>query len=206
MDKKYLYALTALLAILIVIVISVPVFINGEKPSENIRINNGIIRSIDFDISSGSEGQNTSATGTVFISGEGETPEKISIVARIEIDPEDSGGVVFDIPPGWKVSAVTSSYPENYGQTKPGDYASIWTTTDPEPEWNTMVEIGRDHGNLPAGSGTGTVVIDLVPDENAIPDDAATGIMVEVGSDEKDGIRIWGTDYVEIPLYLTGEE
>jgi hypothetical protein len=48
-------------------------------------------------------------------------------------------------------------------------------------------------------------VIELVPVDMAIRPDTAD-LLIAVGSDEKDGTRIVGTDYVEIPLSFTGSE
>lgn len=64
-----------------------------------------------------------------------------------------------------------------------------------------MVEIGTSHNWRPTGGGTGTVVIDLVPDEkNAIQQSETFDITVAVGSDDKNGKRIAQPDHISIKI------
>lgn len=60
-----------------------------------------------------------------------------------------------------------------------------------------MIEIGRAHNYEVSESGSGTVVIDIVPDHK-LPIDMSIG--VEVGSETKEGHRIKGTDSIVIPI------
>ena len=55
---------------------------------------------------------NTSTKGTVFICGDKSNPEDrhIRIVAWVDIDSKDFGGIWFGVK-GWKVSELISSYP-----------------------------------------------------------------------------------------------
>lgn len=172
---------------------------------KDIVVNDNIIHTKGFDVSSDSSEMNTSAKGTVYIKGSEKIPEKVQIVVLIEIDPNDWGGVVFYVPDGWSVSGITSSYPENEIQTIPMDYVATWTTADMKSEWKTMIEVGRDRSYIPTGGGTGTVVIDLIPNKNVMQRPETFTTMVSVGSDERDGVKIVGTDSitVEIPLSST---
>ncbi|WP_304944043.1 hypothetical protein, partial [Vallitalea guaymasensis] len=70
----------------------------SKKASDKIVVNDNIIQTKDFSVNSDSTDLNTSANGTVFIKGSEGTPEGIQIVAHIEVDSDDWGGVVFYIP------------------------------------------------------------------------------------------------------------
>lgn len=72
-------------------------------------------------------------------------------------------------------------------------------------EYNTMVQVGRDCSYIPTGGGTGTVVLDLVLNKDITPQPETFNIMVAVGSDEKDGVKIEGPDYIEISIPLMGK-
>ena len=198
-----------LITVAVFIVITAAVFLTGcikeEKSYDGTNVNEDVIQIKNFNVNSESSDVNTSAKGTIFVKGAGEVPEYVQIVARIEIDPDDWGGVSLDIPTGWEISGITSSYPENDSIAAPADYVSTWTTTDPDYEWNTRIEVGRDRGYTQTKGGTGTVVIELVLVDATILQDTVY-LLIAVGSDEKDGTRIVGTDYVEIPLSFTGSE
>ena len=198
-----------LVAVAVFILITAAVFFTGcikeENSYDGTNVNKDVIQIKKFSVNSESSDVNTSAKGTIFVKGAGEVPENVQIVALIAIDPDDWGGVSFDIPTGWQISGITSSYPENDSIATPADYVSTWTTADPDYEWNSRIEVGRDRGFTQTKGGTGTVVIELVPVDMAIRPDTAD-LLIAVGSDEKDGTRIVGTDYVEIPLSFTGSE
>ncbi len=74
--------------------------------------NAGIINIKDFYVAASSTGLATSARGTIFISGENDRPTKAEIVAWVEVDPEDFGGVRIYLPYGWKMTGLVSGYPE----------------------------------------------------------------------------------------------
>lgn len=177
--------------------------INEENSSGNTKVNEGIIRTEAFSVNSVSAGLNTSAEGTLFIRGAEGVPEHVQIIARIEIDPDDWGGVAFYIPDKWQISGIKSSYPEKETQAAPSDYITTLTTGDPDYEWKAIVEVGRDFGRAAGRGGSGTVVIDLIPDKDATDQPGTSGIMIAVGSDEKDGIKICGTDHIEVPISST---
>ena len=197
-----------LIAVAVFIVITAAVFFTGcikeENSYDNTDVNEGVIQIKNFSVISKSSDVNTSAKGTIFVKGAGEVPENVQIVALIAIDPDDWGGVAFDIPAGWQISGIISSYPENDSIATPTDYVSTWTTADPDYEWNSRIEVGRDRGFTQTKGGTGTVMIELVPVDTAIRPDTA-GILIAVGSDEKNGVKIYGTDYIEISLSLNDD-
>lgn len=171
-------------------------------------VNENVIQARCFSVNSNSTELNTLAKGTIFIEGADDgIPEHVQIIAWIEIDPNDWGGVAFYIPDNWHVSKIISSYPENETQTKPADYVSTWTTADPKYKLNTMIEVGRNLSYRPTEGGTGTVVIDLVLEENATQPEIFN-IMIAVGSDEKGGVKISGPDhiYIEIPISSADNE
>ncbi|EHQ35229.1 hypothetical protein [Methanoplanus limicola] len=205
-NNKSGYAIISVIVVLVIIfaaVIYSGIFSGNNSYTAAVE-NENIILIRGFSVNSESAGINTSAKGTVFIRGSEGVPENVQIVAGVEIDPGDWGGVAFYIPDGWHISGITSSFPENKsGAMPPEYYVSAWTTAGTGYNWSTMVEVGRDRTFTPVGGGTGTVLIDLVPVENSESVNAkAPGILVSVGSDEKDGINICGTDSIEIPVFL----
>ncbi|WP_066498221.1 hypothetical protein [Abyssisolibacter fermentans] len=200
MKKKAIYIPLALLITIVVSILFSSCHQN-KKTSDKTIVNENIIQIKDFRVNSDSTKMNTSVKGTIFIEGTEEIPEHIHIVAWIEVDPDDWGGVVFYIPKKWNVSNIISSYPENKAQALPAEYVTTWHTTDSELyEWHKFIEIGRDHSYIPTGGGTGTVVIDLVPDENAIQQLEKFNIMIAVGCDKKNGIKILETDSISIEI------
>ncbi|WP_146240944.1 hypothetical protein [Paenibacillus sambharensis] len=142
--------------------------------------------------------------GTIFIKGREESPDHITIIAAIEIDPDDWGGVAFYIPEHWSVSNVTSSYPDHKPPANAADYIATWTTeSNPLSQWNAWIEIGRDRSYTPTGGGSGTVVLELVRDPDRSgnqPKSSELGI--EVGSREAAGRKEMGTDTITISVPL----
>ena len=82
--------------------------------------------------------------GTIFVEGEKGQINHIKIVAHVDIDPTDWGGVAFYIPNQWSVSSITSSYPEHQSKLKPAEYVSTWKNSSDDSSWRTMIEIGRN--------------------------------------------------------------
>lgn len=202
MNQKTGYIIITVIIIIVASVVFLGI-IAGENnnPSGNTKFNENIIRTTGFSVNSGSASVNTSAEGTVFVRGSGEVPESVQIVARILIDPEDWGGIAFYIPDGWHISGITSSYPENKSGAVPDEQIATWSTADPDHEWNAMIEVGRDRRDLytPEGGGRGTVVIDLVPEDEKYLLNTSS-IMVAVGSDERDGVMICHPDFIEVVI------
>ncbi len=178
---------------------------SNRTEKNNTMVNRNIISERGFSVNSDSTEINTSAKGTVFVKGVKGIPEQIQIISWIEIDSDDWGGVTFYVPNGWSITNITSSYPERKAQAKTSDYVATWTREETEYEYNTMVQVGRDRSYIPTGGGTGTVVLDLVLNKDITPQPETFNIMVAVGSDEKDGVKIEGPDYIEISIPLMGK-
>ncbi|GIP17336.1 hypothetical protein J40TS1_29780 [Paenibacillus montaniterrae] len=156
-----------------------------------------------FSVESITAKQNTSAKGSIFVWGDKEVPQQIRIVASFEIDPEDFGGVTIYIPKKWYIANILSSYPEDQ-KTSLHPYASE-TDMNLGNEWRNKVEVGVTNLQDPAGGGSGTIIIDLVPDDKAILPSETFNIMVSVGSDTKDGVRSIGVNSIKIPISVNAE-
>jgi len=196
------------IAILVLVCLLIPLSAcknSSRNEINDIRVNKNIILQRGFNVSSDSTELNTSAKGTVFIKEVEGNPEEVQIVASVEIDTNDWGGVTFYITNDWNISNITSSYPENESQMIPADYIATWGTSDTEPEWGKRIEIGRDRNYVPTIGGTGTIVIDLFLDKELAPKPETFNIMVAVGSDEKEGVKIVETDNTQISIPLTND-
>jgi hypothetical protein len=191
--------------IIIILIITICSGCNQFKDNViDVTTNENIIQSKDFYVDSVSTELETSVRGTVFLSGKEGIPENAQIVALIDIDPDDWGGVGISISDKWDISSITSSYPENKKEKIPETYVSVWTTAEVTKHgWNKMIEIGRDTNRFtPTGGGKGVVVIelDINKETNTTPD--VFSMTIEVGSKETDGIRSTRPDWklIEIPL------
>jgi hypothetical protein len=171
---------------------------------DEVTTNEKIIQSKEFHVNSDSTELETSVRGTVFLSGEEGIPEHVQIVALIEIDPDDWGGVGINISDKWHISSITSSYPEDKKEKMPENYVSVWTTSVVTKHgWNKIIEIGRDTSRFtPTGGGKGVVVIELDSNRETSTSSDVFSMAVEVGSKEKNGIRSTRPDWklIEIPL------
>jgi len=190
-----------------VAIIAVLLFSQKAVLVDDIAVNKEIAQIRSFSVSSGSTDLNTSATGTVFIKGDGEVPTHAQIVATIDIAPKDWGGVAFYIPKKWYIANITSSYPESKESSDPAN--NLFTVTSYQSnsnDWRAWIEVGSDHSYKPKGGGRGTIVIDLVSDQAAIDPSENFHLSVAVGSDEKNGIRIAQPDSVHVSLSLEDDE
>nr|WP_154958380.1 hypothetical protein [Paenibacillus xylanexedens] len=195
--SKYLILLFMFIAIVSVLIL---LNINTNEANEPL-VNGNIIHVKNFDLNAKSTNLKTMTEGTIFVEGEKEQINHIKIVAHVDIDPTDWGGVAFYIPDQWSVSSITSSYPEHQSKLKPAEYVSTWKNSSDDSSWRTMIEIGRERDLTANGGGTGTIVIGLSPDQKGVTPSESLKIGIEVGSKEKDGKRIMGTDSVEIPIF-----
>jgi hypothetical protein len=193
-----------LVIIIMILITTVNSGCNQELDSPDLVTNEKIIQSKDFYVNSESTELETSVRGTVFLSGEEGIPEHAQIVALIEIDPDDWGGVGIHLSDKWNISSITSSYPEDKREKIPKDYVSVWTTDEETKHgWNKMIEIGRDSSRwTPTGGGKGVVVIELDINKETISTSDEFSMTVGVGSKEKDGIRSVHPDWklIEIPI------
>ncbi|WP_156289526.1 hypothetical protein [Oceanobacillus salinisoli] len=170
-----------------------------QDSTEQVPQNKNILNFTDFSVSSDSTELETSVIGTVFLVGKDGVPEHVQIVAMVEIDPDDWGGVAFQIPKQLDISSIRSSYPEDENDERAKDYVSVWTNE--EEEQNKMIEIGTNRYH-PTGSGKGTIVIEMDINKETISKSDVFNISVGVGSEEKNGVRSIRPDYevVEIPM------
>jgi hypothetical protein len=194
--------------LVLIIIILFATLISGCKQDPNnpkqVTTNENIILTKDFYINSESTDLKTSVQGTVFLYGEDGVPDHAKIVAFVEIDPNDWGGIGISLSDQWNILSITSSYPEGKEDKTPEDYASVWYTAEETRHgWKKRIEIGRDtHRWTSTGGGKGTVVIELeINEENKDPLDAYR-MSVGVGSEEKDGIRSIHPDYEIIKIAI----
>jgi len=174
----------------------------GFQPSEY-TTNENIIKSQSFYVSSESTDLDTWISGTIFLSGEDGIVEHAKIVAMVQVDPEDWGGISFLVPYGWRIADITSSYPEVENVDPVASIHMMYTGGKAESygfEYNECIIVGDYPSFTPTGGGKGTVIIEL----NA-PEDASIetfNILVGVGSNIKNGVKIGYPDYrvIEIPL------
>lgn len=198
MKKRFKYLIVLFMFIAIVFVL---LFSNTNKNEANEPVVNGnIIQVKNFDLDAKSTNLKTMTQGSIFVESEKQHIDHIKIVAHIEIDPADWGGVAFYIPDQWSVSSITSSYPEHQSKLKPAEYVSTWMDSSDDSSWRTMIEIGRERNYIANGGGTGTIVIELSPDKKGMSPSESLNIGIEVGSEDKAGKRVMGTDSVEIPV------
>lgn len=164
---------------------------------EYIQTNEGIISSKDFCVRSDSTGLNTSAIGTIYVEKDESNNYTAQIVAWIEIDPMDWGGVAFTIPSGWKVTSIVSSYPNSsFAHLAVGMLTS-------GIDWQ-QVEIGNrlHHPEFAPDGGSGSAIVELTTYQKGQKPQETLEFMVSLGSDEIDGTQIMHPDFetIEVPI------
>ena len=157
-----------------------------NKDGDSANLNETVIAQ-SFDVSAAS---NSAAKGTIFAKEDG----TIQVVAFVEIDADDWGGVAIYVPDGWRIENIASSFPESELGKINSENVNVWITEG--NKWQAMVEIGRARNYVQTTGGSGTVVIDLHPTSNS----QSTSILIEVGSSDENGIKTMGTDFVEVPI------
>ncbi|UCZ54304.1 hypothetical protein LGQ02_05950 [Bacillus shivajii] len=192
---KYIFLVITALILLTIIITGCNEKVNND--GEVATTKKHIVNTKEFIVSSNSTELVTSVKGTVFLIGEEGVPEHAKIVAWIDIDPNDWGGVVFYTPKNWHISSVMSSDPKDINEKTSEDYVTIWTNEEAK---NNMIEIGTNR-YYPTGGGKGAVIIELDIDKETIGTSEIFSITVGVGSDEKEGKRLIHPDYkvIEIP-------
>lgn len=193
-----------LLAVLIIIATTAVScdYNRGFQPSEY-TTNENIIKSQSFYVSSESTDLDTWISGTIFLSGEDGVVEHAKIVAMVQVDPEDWGGISFLVPYGWRISEITSSYPEDKNIDPAESVNMMYTGGKAESygfEYNEWITVGDYPSFTPTGGGEGTVIIELDAPEDASIE--TFNILVGVGSNIKNGVKIGYPDHkvIEIPL------
>ncbi len=180
--KRYLNYLLAGIGILMVVGGSISCRSAGIPSTST---NSDVLSYRGFYLSAEEVGLTTFTQGTVFVRGDRDNPEemRVQIVARVEIDTEDFGGVSFNIPQGWKVATVVSDYPQ--GNPAPEIYTVSLQTADETVTWPVIVEVGRTShiaGQANPQGGTGTLIIELSPalSGRELPEDI--DILIAAGS------------------------
>lgn len=175
---------------------------SSKDDIKNTEVNKNIVLQRNFNVSSDSTELKTSAEGTIFIKEVEGTPKQIKIVAWIEIDHDDWSGVQVYIPKEWSITNIINSYPGKEDSETSTKSTAIWSTASDKVEWDKYIAIGRSSSFKSTGGGTGTFVIDLALDEEVISKPDLFNIMVAVGADERDGVKISGADSIEISIPL----
>jgi hypothetical protein len=159
--------------------------LNPTTKSDSVS-NSDLINFKDFSLSAESVNLNSSVQGTVFVEGDIEKSKDrhVTICARVEIDPEDWGGLgIYIEQTEWNITNFTSNYPE--GNPEPDAWAQIWTKTV-EDGSEKMITIGRsDNPPESSGGGVGTVIIELDPASGA--EDIPENLEFSIGIGSKDG-------------------
>jgi predicted transcriptional regulator len=166
--------------------------------------NENIISIERFQVTAIKAGLATAVEGAVFAKGTSENVESLQIAASMELDPLDWAGIAFNLPAGWKIYDMNSSFsldhaaaqnPTNY------DFVHTWTTPEPNEKWPTIVEIANAKTNnyTPFGAGRGTIIIDLVPIKR-LDEQTSVNFSVSVGSQIRNGYRVSGTDFIEVDI------
>ncbi len=164
--------------------------------------NKDVINFRDFSLDAAEVGLTTRANGTVFVRGDLDKPDAITVQIAIfvEIDPEDWGGVNLYFPEGWKVTHLNNSLVE-INEPYYSNLANVWTSGQPEKGGKNMVFVGRQSpgDQQPDGVRKGLLVVDAdyVWEDKATPEKLT--LIVSVGS--KDGyIQGPVSMNVDIPL------
>ncbi|WP_041613455.1 hypothetical protein [Paenibacillus sp. JDR-2] len=170
-----------------------------DQSIQEVTVNEKILSSQNFSLDAASSGLNTSAKGTVFVKETSKKLQTIQIVALIEIDPKDWGGVAFYVPKDWMIAKIESSYTENQTAISPDNYASTWTNSDKNAYWHSWIEFGRDRRYETGQGGTGIVKIELVSNKKL----NTFELTVEAGSAVHGNVKKMGTDTIRVPIPLT---
>lgn len=200
-NKKILFFVGGIFTIAVLIILLCQLI--QRNPDQ--KINEDVVYIKNYHVSSSAENQKSFANGSIFVEENRGLIKRIQIVAWVEIDASDWGGIAFYIPDNWHISKVNSSFPGEKGQSMLDDYVTIWNTVDTHSKWHKMIEVGRSRNYKPTGGGAGTVVIDIYPDTK-IKSLHEMQIGVEIGSKEENGKKIMGTNYIEVPLSLDDRE
>ncbi len=143
--------------------------------------NRDVINFRNFTLDTAEVGLTTRAEGTVFVHGDLDKPDAITVQIAIfvEIDPEDWGGVNFYFPEGWKVTHINSSLVE-INESYYSNLASVWTSGQPEEGGKNMVFIGKSSpGEKPTNDERKGILVldaDYVWGNKATPEKITLGI------------------------------
>ena len=125
--------------------------------------NEGVVNYKDFYVSSNSTELKTSARGTIFVEKDQSNNYKAQIVAWVEVDPMDWGGVSFTIPFGWEATNLIGSYPDlanTSWMSAPVDQCPALYEQDSR-WWDQWIRIGSQISWITSNGGNGSVIIEL---------------------------------------------
>jgi hypothetical protein len=174
---------------------------NEVIPSQPINID--VLNYSDFYLNTDSVGLDTYTQGTVFIAGDqSDTKARhVQIVAWINVDPLDVGGISFTLPVGWTIKAIVSDFPQ--GKPDPAKYMVLFDIVD-NNKYQQFIKIGgsAEPAILPGG-GKGCIRIDIDPMESqaAYIDMNNFELMISAGSKKEAILTVFpcGTT-LQIPL------
>lgn len=202
MKRKVGFILLIAVAIFIIGFVLYSLLTRQNQMSHNYVANDNIVKIIDFSVRSDSTDLDSSAEGVVFVRAEDGIFEGVRIIARIEVDPDDWGGVGFHIPRNWYISNITNSYHDS--AREPSD---AWPWLNEGGEWSAWIPFGYSENQMvPTGGGTGTVLIDAVPDKAAIDHSETYHFSIYVGSELRGTTRVVGPDTILIPVSIIDNE
>ena len=174
-----------------------------DMATTNTPINQNLLQVKNFNISTDLATDNTSAVGDIYFQKSADHIT-VTILVSINIGANDWGGVSFYIPKGSEISNILSSYPDDNMASEKSE-AVVWSTEDADYLWDSYIEIGHDYNQQPTGGGKGTVLLELVNNENNSDADSFT-LMVTVGSDMQNGSAIIGTNTLTIEIDIPPTE
>ncbi|HSW58861.1 MAG TPA: hypothetical protein VLH15_10685 [Dehalococcoidales bacterium] len=174
----------------------------SNTQSSNSRVNSSVINFRHFDLNAQTVGLRTSAKGTIFVEGDIKKSDKrsVKILASIEIDPDDWGGVTFYTPQEWKVTNFDTDYPQ--GNPHPEKYASIWNEGG---STKAMICISTYLRTPQTGGGGGNVILQLEPasQEQKLPENLEIGVGIGSKGDKSGGGIVGPISIIiSIPLHI----
>jgi len=121
--------------------------------------------------------------GTLFAQTNGEL-KRIILIGWVNITELDFGGALVGIPHGWRLISAETNYRDR-NLTNISDWMDILVTEDPTSSVRYRIFVGpAGHGipiQHPCGGGTGSVFVELVPEE----DSSSLTLRLGVGSSFK---------------------
>jgi hypothetical protein len=134
---------------------------------QDIPENEDVLLTVPFALDASAVGLDTSVQGSAFVMGDEGNPKdrRIMVIATLNIDPSDWGGIEFGIPGDWDILSITSSYPD--GSSSPEDYVSaVRVYDDPTPDVDEGICIGWNNiapTSASGGGGFGSLSFEIKP-------------------------------------------
>ncbi len=163
MNCKFTLVIRPVLVFMIISLILFSVSACSMSDSYGSVTNRDVINFREFYLDAGEVGLKTWTQGTVFVRGDLEHPDDITvqIVMDVEIDPDDWSGVGVIFPEGWRVTGCTSSLVE-INEPYYANLVTVLTRGAPENGGESWVVAGevRYSGGESLGDLEGTVIIE----------------------------------------------